>query len=119
MYRLVNGEGDRLGGLIVDVFDNVAVVQSSALWTEIQSEAILAALRSALGENISLLWRRAQNRLDQDGWNEAQSEITPAPVRSDLAPSKTVVVSENGVRFEVSPDDGQKTGFYCDQSEFL
>ncbi|CAE5960304.1 unnamed protein product [Arabidopsis arenosa] len=33
-YRLVNSEGDRLSGLIVDVFGDIAVVASSAAWLE-------------------------------------------------------------------------------------
>uniref|UniRef100_A0A0R0IWN2 PUA domain-containing protein n=3 Tax=Glycine max TaxID=3847 RepID=A0A0R0IWN2_SOYBN len=33
-YRLINSEGDRLSGLIIDVFGGVAVVASSAAWVE-------------------------------------------------------------------------------------
>lgn len=120
VYRLVNGEGDRLGGLIIDVFDTVAVVQSSALWTEIQASAICTALRSALGNSISLLWRRAQSRLDQDGWKEASSDmntVSAAPINVENKFTGSIIVLENGVKYEVSPDDGQKTGFYCDQRD--
>lgn len=31
-YRLIHGEGDRLSGLVIDVYGDVAVVASSALW---------------------------------------------------------------------------------------
>jgi len=47
-YRLVNGEGDRLGGLIVDVFDSVVVAQSSALWCERHRAVIEQALREVV-----------------------------------------------------------------------
>jgi 23S rRNA G2069 N7-methylase RlmK/C1962 C5-methylase RlmI len=33
-HRLVNSEGDRLSGCVVDVLGSVAVVQSVAAWTE-------------------------------------------------------------------------------------
>ena len=39
VYRLVNGEGDRLGGLIIDVFDDVVVVQSSGSISYLLSNA--------------------------------------------------------------------------------
>lgn len=34
-YRLINGEGDRLSGLVVDVYGSLAVVASSARWVRI------------------------------------------------------------------------------------
>lgn len=34
VYRLVNSEGDRLSGVVVDVLGSVAVVQSVAAWAE-------------------------------------------------------------------------------------
>ncbi|GKF38612.1 S-adenosyl-L-methionine-dependent methyltransferases superfamily protein, partial [Tanacetum coccineum] len=40
-FRLVNSEGDRLSGLIVDVFGDLAVVASSAAWVEKYKEYIL------------------------------------------------------------------------------
>nr|KAJ0214913.1 hypothetical protein LSAT_V11C300108600 [Lactuca sativa] len=33
-YRLVNSEGDRLSGLIVDVFGDLVVIASSTAWVE-------------------------------------------------------------------------------------
>lgn len=31
-YRLIHGEGDRLSGLVIDVFGDTAVIASSAVW---------------------------------------------------------------------------------------
>lgn len=36
----VNGEGDRLSGLVIDVYGNVVVVQSSALWVEVRGSSV-------------------------------------------------------------------------------
>ena len=44
VYRLINGEGDRLGGLIVDVIGNLVVVQSSAVWVELLKKDIFNTL---------------------------------------------------------------------------
>lgn len=64
-HRLVNSEGDRLSGLVVDVLSSVAVVQSVAAWAERYRPDIEAAIRnetglskaSALGSHVcSSLW---------------------------------------------------------------
>ena len=86
VYRLVNGEGDRLGGLMVDVIGPVVVVQSSALWVEKQSSLILQVLHelllvdsnensnsssgeSQIGNELkTIIWRQSESRLKQDGF---------------------------------------------------
>ena len=67
-YRLVNGEGDRLSGLMVDVYAGVAVAVSSAIWLENWSDAVRDALLE-LPEVTSVVWRRNLARLKQDGWD--------------------------------------------------
>lgn len=119
-YRLVNGEGDRLGGLVVDVFDSVAVLQASALWCEVHRADIESAARSALGDGFSLVWQRSEARLKQDGW-EAEPEGAgegPAAAAAAAAPGADdgIVVRENGFKYIASPAF-QKTGFYCDQRD--
>ncbi|CAB1110712.1 unnamed protein product [Ectocarpus sp. CCAP 1310/34] len=146
-YRLVNGEGDRLSGLVVDVFAGVVGVSSSAVWVEAFRPEIEGALGEVFGADATeIIWRRSDGRLQQDGWkgNNLSSpgvvaETTGADseaargagsseevgavgggetgekrLRSD-APS--TVVREHGLEFEVRPQFGQKTGFYCDQRE--
>ena len=61
--------GDKLSGLIVDVFDSVVVVQSSAIWVELHKETIESALIDVMGTNVKLIWRQAISRLNQDGLN--------------------------------------------------
>lgn len=69
LSRLVNGEGDRLSGLVVDVFDNMIGVSSSAMWVERFRPEIETALRLELGANrTEIVWRRNDGRLQQDGW---------------------------------------------------
>lgn len=77
VYRLINGEGDRLGGLIIDVLGSTVVIQSSALWVEMNAEAIKAAVSDCLDvENtgMKVLWRRSDSRLEQDGY--AKKNVT-------------------------------------------
>jgi len=81
-YRLVNGEGDGLSGLAVDVLGgSVAVVMSSAAWCEIYKDLIVETLDSVLNDNpasvsdddtenvrMDIVWRNTPARLKQDGY---------------------------------------------------
>ena len=121
-FRLVNGEGDCLSGLVIDVYHNVAVVESSALWAERNRELIEQTLRAHLSSYQSgvtaVVWKAMKKRLIMDGWKAKHENICAdetALLRDDGDGS--VVVLENGIRYKVLPGRGQKTGFYCDQRE--
>lgn len=113
VYRLVNGEGDRLSGLVVDVFnEDILIVQSSAAWTEKNRASIESSL-VILYPTASVMWMSMASRLEQEGW---------APVNNDKIhdggnEKDFVWVIENGISYKVSPGYGQKTGFYCDQRD--
>jgi 23S rRNA (cytosine1962-C5)-methyltransferase len=120
-YRLVNGEGDRLSGLIVDVFNHVIVIQSSAVWVETHRDVIEEAMQRVFAavpkhadedgaaRDYEVIWRRAESRLNQDGFTGDKSQE-----KTNIG---EITVYENGVSYVVNLDDGQKTGFYCDQRE--
>ncbi|VFQ90784.1 unnamed protein product [Cuscuta campestris] len=110
-YRLINSEGDRLSGLIVDVFGDLAVIASSAAWVEKYRQQIEFCVSRINGiKHIS--WRPSVEILKEEGLEFSSSTNT------DLAPSlpKRVKVMENGISYMISVD-GQKTGFYTDQRE--
>ncbi|KAJ7567384.1 hypothetical protein O6H91_02G144500 [Diphasiastrum complanatum] len=107
VYRLVNSEGDRLSGLIVDVFGGHAVVVSSAAWVERYQSKVERAIKHATGISC-ITWRPSVEILKEEG---LQMEI---PKTSGLM--EFIQVVENGVKFMVS-FEGQKTGFYADQRE--
>lgn len=121
VYRLINGEGDRLGGLVVDVLGTTVVAQSSAYWVERHKKSIEAAILSTV-KSQKLVWRRAEGRLKQDGYTGDLADIV---INSETAPEGTekatetedLIVVENGIKYVVCPEDGQKTGFYCDQRD--
>jgi len=121
-YRLVNGEGDGLSGLAVDILGGkVAVVMSSAAWVEIHKEKILEALENAISKhpkysesNVDIVWRTTPSRLKQDGFSAFENELENTPEKSD----EVVITTESGVRYSSFPyGQGQKTGVYCDQRE--
>lgn len=109
-YRLVNSEGDRLSGLIVDIFGDIAVVASSAAWVEKYKSDIESCV-NRIPEINHINWRSSVELLKEEGLDLSSLEETQSP------PSKQLVqVMENGIKYVVSLE-GQKTGFYADQRE--
>lgn len=107
-YRLLNGEGDRVPGLVIDRYGDVAVVRTDgdamASWLDRLVEPLSRSL-GALGVK-SLLARveaSANERKTRALWGE------PAPDAVD--------VREHGMVMEVDLAFGQKTGAFLDQRE--
>ncbi|XP_052117219.1 uncharacterized protein LOC107491320 isoform X2 [Arachis duranensis] len=109
-YRLINSEGDRLSGLIVDVFGDVAVVASSAAWVEKYKSEIEACIWKINYIN-HVNWRPSVDILKEDGVDLSHSK----ELHSSNCPERTKIM-ENGIVYTVSLK-GQKTGFYADQRE--
>ena len=112
-YRLVNGDGDRLSGVIVDQFDDIVVVHSGVAWLEIHREAIVRLLQSQLSVD-TVVWRLRPVITDREGMPGAKEAIYSA--RSERTMDDTIEIVEDGVRFWMSLS-GQKTGFYTDQRD--
>jgi 23S rRNA (cytosine1962-C5)-methyltransferase len=107
-YRLVHGEGDDLPGLIVDRFANTLVVQFGSI-----------GMKRREGTIFDALWRLLEPRaiVDRTSARVAESEafeLASGVVRGDTALAALEFV-ENGLRYELPLELGQKTGFYLDQ----
>ncbi|GLU05096.1 hypothetical protein SLE2022_222150 [Rubroshorea leprosula] len=109
-YRLVNSEGDRLSGLVVDIFGDLAVIASSAAWVEKYKPQIEACI-GRINEINHIKWRPAIEILKEEGMGAADLK----DVHPSTCPLRTKVI-ENGIFFSISLE-GQKTGFYADQRE--
>ncbi|KAJ4732287.1 Ribosomal RNA large subunit methyltransferase I [Rhynchospora pubera] len=109
-YRLINSEGDRLSGLIVDVFGEVAVIASSAAWVEKYRPQIESVVSKIAGVRHTW-WRSSVDILKEEGLEVPREKEQGQPPFT-----QKVKVVENGVYYLVSPE-GQKTGFYADQRE--
>ena len=110
-YRLINGEGDGLPGLVADRFGDCLVVQFHTLGMETQREAVLGALRPAL-RPAAIVERSDLEVRRKEG-------LTPTPPRllEGTLPAGGAEIVENGLRYRVDPLAGQKTGFFLDQRE--
>jgi 23S rRNA (cytosine1962-C5)-methyltransferase len=104
--RLVYGESDRLPGLIVDGFGDVLSVQIGTAGMERVRDQIVAALVKLCRPAAVVL----RNDLASRGLEGLQSYVE---VVHGQVPT-VVSLRENGAGFEISPLEGQKTGWYYD-----
>ena len=108
--RLVHGESDGLPGVVADRYGDTVVLQLTSAGAERWREVIADKLLEASG--ASRIWERS------DAEVRALEGLAPvtAALRGAREPTR-IVVSENGIRFEVDLERGHKTGFYLDQRE--
>ena len=110
--RLVFGEADFLPGLVVDKFEDVLVVQSLALGIDRFKLQIINDLKevlAGLGMHIRGVYERSDAKVrDQEGMERVKGFI------GESFDTK-VQITENGVKYYVDVEDGQKTGFFLDQ----
>jgi 23S rRNA (cytosine1962-C5)-methyltransferase len=114
-YRVVHAEGDGLPGLIVDRFDQYAVVELFSFPMYRRLDVLKDELRRRLGVKDVLV--RADARV-QAAEGFVMAEDAPAgPQAQRSADRKSTTVTENGVRFQIDLTHGHKTGFFCDQRD--
>ncbi len=110
--RVIFGEADFLPGLVVDKFSDVLVVESLALGIDRMKLRILDILKRVLAEDgivIRGIYERSDAKVrEQEGMKRQKGFI------GDPFDTK-VEIQENGVRYLVNVEDGQKTGFFLDQ----
>lgn len=110
--RIIFGEADFLPGIVIDKFSDVLVVESLALGIDLLKPRILNLLIDVLKEdNVAIrgIYERSDAKVRlQEGMDRFKGFIGE--------PFDTKVeIEENGVRYLVDVQDGQKTGFFLDQ----
>lgn len=105
-YRLVHAEGDGLPGFVVDRFDDQLVVQCNTAGAERLTETFLDALEAVLAPRTVIL------RNDSPYRSLEGLALGTTVARGTL--DGPLVVEEHGVRHQVAPLDGQKTGWFFD-----
>lgn len=110
--RVIFGEADFLPGIVIDKFSDVLVVESLALGIDRWKLVIVEAVKRILAQD-GILIRGVYERSDakvrlQEGLERFKGFIGQAF-------DTRVEIQENGVRYIVDVEDGQKTGFFLDQ----
>ncbi|HYK63908.1 MAG TPA: class I SAM-dependent rRNA methyltransferase [Patescibacteria group bacterium] len=108
-YRLLNGDGDGLSGVVVDRFGDVAVVQLLTAGADRMRETIVAALNELM-QPRAIVERSHGAVRKQEGLDDRDSVLAGEPVASTFA-------IENGVKIKIDLEHGQKTGVFLDQRD--
>lgn len=110
--RIIFGEADFLPGIVIDKFSDVLVVESLALGIDRLKPVILEALKKVLAEDsikIRGIYERSDAKVRLNEGMERFKGFIGEPFDTK------VEIMENGVRYIVDVEDGQKTGFFLDQ----
>lgn len=115
--RVIFGEADRFPGLTVDKFGDILVTQTLCLGTELRKDWIFPALVQAIeagGEHIRGIYERNDVKIRElegmeqnKGWYPLEGKPLPESTKTEIV--------ENGIRYLVDFENGQKTGFFLDQ----
>jgi 23S rRNA (cytosine1962-C5)-methyltransferase len=109
-YRLLHAEGDNLPGIIVDVYNKVAVVQILIKGTALLLPHLIKGIQACgidfvyLKSKFNTTWLEGFE-VPSGWWNDTKPTQLP------------IVVKENSLLFEVDVENGQKTGFFLDQRD--
>ena len=110
--RVIFGEADFLPGIVVDKFSDVLVVESLALGIDRWKLTIVNALKKIMSEDgitIRGVYERSDAKVRlQEGMERSKGFI------GEPFDTKVEII-ENGVKYIVDVEDGQKTGFFLDQ----
>ena len=110
-YRLVHSEGDGLAGLIIDVYGATAVVQAQTEGMALHLKEIARALKLLPELGLEAVYNKSSEAMQRMGKDDGIDD----GYLWGAGASDTVV--ENGCRFHVDWEHGQKTGFFLDQRE--
>lgn len=109
-YRLVNAEGDGLPGLVIDWYGGTAVFQAHSVGMYQERARVAEALRKVFGSALRAVFDRSASTLHgklekaRDGYLLGNAPDGP-------------FIRENGLKFRVDWEAGQKTGFFLDQRD--
>lgn len=107
--RLIFGEADYLPQLIIDKFNDYFVIQTLALGIDKWKPAIVAALEKifqpkGIYERNDVPVRELEGLKQQKGFLSAPFDTK-------------ITITENGLKFLVDIENGQKTGYFLDQQD--
>lgn len=108
-YRVIHGDSDGFGGLIVDKYADVLSIEVSTLGAWLRLPRWLPMLHKLCSTSRHVL------HVDESIARMEGMKEEDAPKESD--PVRLVKIQENGITFEVDFAQGHKTGFFCDQRD--
>lgn len=110
VFRLIHAEGDNLPGLIIDYYNGVAVIQMHSVGMYRMKNDIASILADLLGSRLIAVYDKSESTIPFMSGVKPQSGFL-------YGSSEPVIVTENGFKFRIDWETGQKTGFFIDQRE--
>jgi 23S rRNA (cytosine1962-C5)-methyltransferase len=105
-FRLLNGEGDGFPGLVVDVYNNVAVIKHDhSIMEKVWDLQVIAEQIQIDFPQIKTVYLKRRN----DELEKGSNLIGQLPIES--------IFKENGMLFASNIRDAAKTGFFLDQRD--
>ena len=109
-YRLVHGEGDGLPGLVIDMYDGVAVMQAHSVGMHVDRMLIANSLKKIMGDDLKAVYYKSETTLPFKAELGQENGFLIGQSNNDIA-------IENGLKFHIDWLKGQKTGFFVDQRD--
>lgn len=110
VYRLVFAEGDGLPGLIIDWYNGTAVLQTHSIGMHLAKDLITEALKEIYGDKLKAVYDKSEETIPKQSKIKAVNGYL-------FGAAGTNEVLENGNKFWIDWEGGQKTGFFIDQRE--
>ena len=109
-YRLCFAEGDGLPGLIIDIFEKTAILQTYTLGMHLAKAEIVAALQTVYQQELNTIYDKSAETMAKNFDLAIENQFL-------LGTQVSAQISENGHQFNIDWIKGQKTGFFIDQRE--
>ena len=107
-FRLVHGEGDFLPGLIVDFYGSTAVMQAHSVGMHVHRNEIAEAIVAISEGKIKNIYYKSETTLPFKADTGAENGYL-------IGSDSDAIALENGIKFCIDWERGQKTGFFIDQ----
>lgn len=108
-YRLVNGDGDGLSGVVIDRYCDVLVMQLLTAGADSMRDLLVVGLNTML-HPCAIVERSLGAVRKQEGLQDSAGLIAGDAISETVA-------TENGIRIHVDFEHGQKTGYFLDQRD--
>lgn len=109
-FRLVHGEGDFLPGLIIDIYGSTAVMQAHSVGMHLMRNLIAESIIEVFDGKVSCVFYKSETTLPYKADTGAEDGYL-------IGEDKVALATENGLKFLIDWEKGQKTGFFIDQRE--
>lgn len=113
-YRLFFGEGDGLPGLVIDFYNGTAVFQSHSIGMHLIKPILVDALKEIMGDTLTAVYDKSEETMPKQAPVKAPNGYLWK--KDEDSKSETIAI-ENGHKFYVDWEGGQKTGFFLDQRD--